>query len=47
MGNLRGFMYQFFHVHATINHRKNTIVSLTDDDSGEFHSEHEQKAKLL
>jgi hypothetical protein len=37
---------KLFHAHATIKHRKNTIVSLTDD-SGEFHLEHEQKAKIL
>jgi hypothetical protein len=36
----------FFHVHATIKHRKNTIVSLTDDN-GTIHSEHEHKAEFL
>jgi hypothetical protein len=36
----------FFHAHATIKHRKNTIVSLTDDN-GTIHSEHEHKADFL
>jgi hypothetical protein len=37
---------RFFHAHATIKHRKNTIVTLTDEN-GTIHSEHEQKAAVL
>jgi hypothetical protein len=31
---------RFFHAHATIKHRKNTIVTLTDEN-GTIHSKHE------
>jgi hypothetical protein len=37
---------RFFHAHATVKHRRNTIASLTDDNVTSF-SEHDQKANLL
>jgi hypothetical protein len=37
---------RFFHAHATVKHRQNTIASLTDDNGTSF-SEHDQKANLL
>jgi hypothetical protein len=36
----------FFHAHATVKHRRNTIVLLSDD-SGSIFSEHDHKANLL
>jgi hypothetical protein len=40
------FVQDFFHAHATVKHRRNTIASLTDDNGTSF-SEHDQKANLL
>jgi hypothetical protein len=37
---------RFFHAHATVKHRRNTIASLTDDNGTSF-SEHDQKANFL
>jgi hypothetical protein len=37
---------RFFHAHATIKHRKNSIATLTDEN-GIIHYEHEQKSSLL
>ena len=46
-GLLRGiFVQDFFHAHATVKHRRNSIASLTDDNGINF-SEHDQKANLL
>jgi hypothetical protein len=36
----------FFHAHATVKHRRNSIASLTDDN-GIIHSEHDHKSNLL
>jgi hypothetical protein len=37
---------RFFHAHATIKHRKNSISALTDDN-GTIFFEHEHKSNLL
>jgi hypothetical protein len=37
---------RFFHAHATLKHRRNSITSLTDDNGTNF-SEHDHKADLL
>ena len=37
---------KFFHTHATIKHRKNTISSLTNDQEAVL-TDHEQKAHIL
>ena len=37
---------KYFHAHATIRHRKNTIVCL-QDDSGDNITDHDGKAKIL
>lgn len=37
---------KFFHAHATINHRRNTISTL-QDSSGSIYQNHEEKAALL
>jgi hypothetical protein len=37
---------RFFHAHATIKHRKNSIATLTDEN-GIIHYEHEHKSSLL
>jgi hypothetical protein len=37
---------RFFHAHATVKHRRNTIVLLSDD-SGSIFSEHDHKANLM
>jgi hypothetical protein len=42
----RDICSRFFHAHATVKHRRNTIASLTDDNGTTF-SEHDQKANLL
>jgi hypothetical protein len=36
---------RFFHAHATVKHRRNSIASLSDDNGASF-SEHDQKANL-
>jgi hypothetical protein len=42
----RDICSRFFHAHATVKHRRNTIASLSDDNGTSF-SEHDQKANLL
>jgi hypothetical protein len=37
---------RFFHAHATLKHRRNSIASLTDDN-GTIHSKHDHKADFL
>jgi hypothetical protein len=37
---------RFFHAHATVKHKRNTIASLTDEN-GIIHSEHNHKSNLL
>jgi hypothetical protein len=37
---------RFFHAHATVKHRRNSIASLSDDNGTSF-SEHDQKANLM
>jgi hypothetical protein len=37
---------RFFHVHATVKHRRNSIASLADDN-GIIQSEHDHKSNLL
>jgi hypothetical protein len=37
---------RFFHAHATVKHKRNTIASLTDEN-GITHSEHDHKSNLL
>jgi hypothetical protein len=37
---------RFFHAHATVKHRRNSIALLSDD-SGSFFSDHDMKASLL
>jgi hypothetical protein len=39
------FVQDFFHAHATLKHRRNSIASLTDDNRTNF-SEHDHKADL-